>query len=72
MARMGEDRNVSKVLIWRSERKRPLGTPMRRWEDVIKIDLRELGFDGSKWIRLAQDRDQWRAFVRAVLKLRFP
>jgi hypothetical protein len=42
----------------------------RRWEDGIRIDLRETGFGGVDWIRLAQDRDRWRAVVSAVMNLR--
>jgi hypothetical protein len=48
----------------------PLGRPRRRWEDNIKMDLREIGIDGANWIRLAQDRVQWRAFVNTVMTLR--
>jgi hypothetical protein len=65
VARMGEGRGVYRVLIGRSEGKRPLGRPRRRWEDNIKLDLREIGIDGENWIRLAQDRVQWRAFVNS-------
>jgi hypothetical protein len=54
----------------RPEGKRPLGRPRRRWEDNIKIDLREIGIDGANCIRLAQDRVQWRAFVIMVMNLR--
>jgi hypothetical protein len=54
------------------EGKRPLGRPRRRWVDNIKMDLREIGWDGADWIDLAQDRDQWRALVRAVMNLRVP
>jgi hypothetical protein len=60
------------VTPWSSEGKRPLGRPSRRWEDNIKMDLREIGIDGANWIRLAQDRVQWRAFVNTVMKLRVP
>jgi hypothetical protein len=56
----------------RPEGKRPLGRPRRRWEDNIKIDLRELGVDGANWIQLAQDSLQWRAFVNTVMNLRVP
>jgi hypothetical protein len=52
--------------------KRHLGRPRRRWMDNIKIDLREAGWDGANWIHMAQDRDQWRALVNTVLKLRAP
>jgi hypothetical protein len=54
------------------EGKRPLGRPRRRWVDNIKIDLKEIGWDGEDWIYLAQDRDQWRALVKAVMNLRVP
>jgi hypothetical protein len=49
---------------------RPLGRPSRRRDDNIKIDLREIGIDGANWIRLAQDRTRWRAFVTTVMNLR--
>ena len=48
----------------------PLGRPRRIWEDNIKMDLREVGLDSRDWIALAEDRDQWRAYVRAVMNLR--
>jgi hypothetical protein len=54
------------------EGKRPLGRPRRRLVDTIKIDLREIGWDDGDWIDLAQDRGQWRAFVKAVMNLRVP
>jgi hypothetical protein len=72
VARVEEGRGVYRVLVERSEGKRPLGIPRRRWEDNIKMDLREIGFDGSTWIRLAEDRVQWRAFVNMVMNLRVP
>jgi hypothetical protein len=56
VARMGEERNVYKVLVGKSEGKRPLGRPRRRWEDEIRMDLREIGLGGADWIRQAQDR----------------
>jgi hypothetical protein len=59
-------------LVGRSEGERPLGRPRRRWEDNIKMDLTEIGVNGAKWIRLAQDRVQWRAFVKTVMNLRVP
>jgi hypothetical protein len=67
---MGEGRNVYKVLVARPKGKRPLGRPMRRWEDGIRMNLRENGWQGVDWIHLAQDRDRWRAVVNAVMKLR--
>ena len=54
------------------ESKRPLGRPRRRWEDNIKMDLREVGCDSRDWIAPAEDRDHWRAYVRAVMNLRVP
>jgi hypothetical protein len=59
-------------LVGSSEGKRSLGRPRRRWENNIKMDLREIGIDGANWIRLAQDMVQWRAFVNTVMNLRFP
>ncbi|KAJ4446424.1 hypothetical protein ANN_13120 [Periplaneta americana] len=60
------------MLIGRPEGKRPLGRLRRRWVDNIKMDLREVGYDGRDWINLAQDRDQWRAYVRATMNIRVP
>jgi hypothetical protein len=54
-------------LVTRPEGKRPLGRQRRRWEDNIEMDLGEIGIDGANWIRLAQDRVQWRAFVNMVI-----
>jgi hypothetical protein len=51
---------------WEAVGKRPLGRPRRKWEDNIKLDLRETGIDGANWIQLAQDRVQWRACVNTV------
>ncbi|KAJ4429379.1 hypothetical protein ANN_21536 [Periplaneta americana] len=70
VARMGESRNAYRVLVGRPAGKRPLGRPRRRCEDNIKMDLREVGYDGRDWINLAQDRDRWRAYVRAAINLR--
>ncbi|KAJ4431820.1 hypothetical protein ANN_20425 [Periplaneta americana] len=70
VARMGESRNAYRVLVGSPEGKRPLGRPRRRWEDNIKMDLREVGYDHRDWINLAQDRDRWRAYVRAAMNLR--
>ncbi|KAJ4451062.1 hypothetical protein ANN_02499 [Periplaneta americana] len=71
VARMGESRNAYRVLVGRPEGKRPLGRPRRRWGDNIKMDLREVGYDDRDWINLAQDRDQWRAYVRAAMNSGF-
>jgi hypothetical protein len=70
VARMGEGRNVYRVLVGKPEGKRPLGRPRRRWEDGIKTDLTEIGWEVVEWIHLAQDRDRWRALVNAVMNLR--
>ncbi|KAJ4441454.1 hypothetical protein ANN_11309 [Periplaneta americana] len=72
VARMDESRNAYRVLVGRPEGKRPLGRPRRRWEDNIKMDLREVGYDDRDWLNLAQDRDRWRAYVRAAMNLRVP
>jgi hypothetical protein len=67
VARMGERRGVYRVLVGRPKGKRPLGRPRHRWENNIKMDLREIGVDGVNWIQLAQDRVQWWAFVNMVM-----
>jgi hypothetical protein len=72
MARMEEGRGVYRILVGRPEGKRPLGRPRYRWENNIKMDLREMGIDVENWIRLAQDRVKWRAFVNTVMNLRNP
>jgi hypothetical protein len=69
---MGEIRNAYNILVGKPEGKRPLGRPWRRWEDNISMDLREIGWEDVDWIRLAQNKDQWRAFVNAVLNLWVP
>jgi hypothetical protein len=69
---MGERRGVYRGLVGKHEGRRPQGRPRRRWEDIIKMDLREVGCGVMDWIELAQDRDRWRALVNAVMKLRVP
>jgi hypothetical protein len=69
---MGEKRNKYRILVGKLEGKRPLGRPRRRWVDNIKMDLREIGWDGIYWINLAQGRDQWRAPVNTVINHRVP
>jgi hypothetical protein len=68
----GEGRGVYRVLVWTPEGKRPLGRPRRKWEDNIKMDLRETVIDGANWIQLTQDRVQWRTCVNTVMNLRVP
>jgi hypothetical protein len=72
VARIGEGRDVYRVVVGKLEGKRSLGRPRRRWEDNIKRHLRETGIDGANWIRLAQDRVQWWAFMNTVMNLRVP
>ena len=72
MARMGEGRGVHKVLVGKPEGKRPLGRPRRRWEDNIKMYLREMGEGCGDWMELAQGRDRWRALVSTVMNFRVP
>jgi hypothetical protein len=69
---MGEKRNVYRLLVGRSEGKRPLGRPRRRWIYSIKMDLLEIGMNVVDWIGLAQDRYRWRALVNSVMNLRVP
>jgi hypothetical protein len=72
VARMGEMRGAYNILVGKPEGRRPLGRPRRRWEDNIKLDLREIGFGDVDWIHWAQDRDRWRALVNTVMNLRVP
>ena len=72
VARTEQFRSAYRVLVGKPQSKRPLGRPRRRWEDNIKMDLREVGCDPRDWRALAEDRDQWRAYVRAVMNLWVP
>jgi hypothetical protein len=72
VARMEEARDVYRILAVRPESKSKMGRPRCRWEDNIKLDLREIGIDWVNWIQLGQDRVQWRAFVNAVMNIRVP
>jgi hypothetical protein len=69
VALVGDKRNAYRILVGKPEGKRPLGRPRRRWEDNIKMDLREIGWGGMEWIHVAQDSDQWKAFVNTVMNL---
>ena len=70
VARMGEGRVVHRILVGEPEGRRPLGRPRRRWEDNIRMELREVGCGCLDWLELAQDRYRWRALVSAVMNLR--
>jgi hypothetical protein len=65
VARMGEKRNAYRLLVGKPEGKRPLGRSRRRWVDNFKMDRLEIGWGSVDWIRLARDRDNWRALVNA-------
>jgi hypothetical protein len=72
VARVGEGRDIYRVSVGKPEGKRPLGIPRHRWEDNIKIDLREEGIDGTNLIRLARDKVLWWNFVNTVMNFRVP
>ena len=72
VARMRERTGVYRVLVGKTQGKRPLGRPRRRREDNIKLYIQEVGWTGMDWIDLAQDRGSWRAIVNAVMSLRVP
>jgi hypothetical protein len=69
---MEEKRNAYRILVGKPEVKRQLGRPRRRWVDNIKMDLREIGWDGVDWIDMAQDMDKWRTLVNMLLNHRVP
>ena len=70
MARMAERKRLHRVLVGKPEGKRPLGRSRRRWEDNIKMDLQEVGGGCGDWLKLAQDRERWRALVSRVMNFR--
>jgi hypothetical protein len=72
VTRMEAKRNAYRILVGKPDGKRPLGRPRHKWLNNIKMDLRETGWDGMDWIDLAQDRDQWKTLVSAVMNLRVP
>ena len=72
VARMGDERGVYRILVWKPEGRRPLGGPRRRWADNIRMDLQEVECGYMDWIGLTQDRDRWRTFVSAVMNPRVP
>jgi hypothetical protein len=65
-------RNAYNILVGKTKGKRPLGRPKNRWEDNIKLDLTDIGWEGVYWMHMAQDRDQWRAVVNMVMNLWVP
>jgi hypothetical protein len=69
VARMGDERNVYKVLMGKPEGKKPLGRPRHRWEDGIIMDIREIGCGSVEWTQLAQNSDQWQALANTVMNL---
>jgi hypothetical protein len=69
VARIGEKLNAYRILVGKPEGKRPLRIRRRKWVDNIKIDLREIGWDGMDWMDMGQDRDQWKALVNTVMNL---
>jgi len=72
VAPMGEWRGAHRVLVGKPEGRRPLGRPRHRWEDNIKMDLKEVGGGFGDWMELAQDRDRWRALVSMVMNFQVP
>jgi hypothetical protein len=72
VARMGETRSAYKILVGKSEGKRPLGRLRRRREDNIKIDRREIGWNGVNWIHLAQGKYRWRTLANMIMNVRVP
>jgi hypothetical protein len=72
VARIGEKRNVYRLLVRKPEGKRPPGRPRSRWINNMKMDLLEIELSVMDWIGLAQDRYRWRALVSAVMNLRVP
>jgi hypothetical protein len=72
VARMEEKRGAYRILVGRPEGRQALGRPRIGWENNIKMDLQDVGWVGTDWIELAQDRNRWRAFVNAVMNLQVP
>jgi hypothetical protein len=72
VAWMGEKRNAYRLLVGKPKRKRPLGSPRRRWVNIIRMELWEMGWGDMDWIGLAKDKNRWRALVNSVLNFRVP
>jgi hypothetical protein len=69
---MREEEKYTQGFGGKREGKRPLGRPMRRWEDNIKMDIQEVGCGGMDWFEVAEDMDSWRAVVITVMNLQVP
>ena len=72
VTRMGNKKGVHSVLVEKPDGRRPIGRPRRRWEDKIKKDLQEVGWRGTDWIDLAQDRDTWQVLRNSLDNLQVP
>ena len=72
VARMEEGRSAIKILTGKPTGNRPLGRPMRRWEDNIRMDLEEIGISAGNWVHSAQDRNCWRTHVNTSLGIQAP
>jgi len=72
IARIGDMRNAYTILVGKSEGKRPVGVHRHTWEDIIRMNLRETGWEGADWIHLSRDRDWWQAVVKTGMSLRAP
>ena len=72
VARMEEGRNAFRILTGTPKGKRPLGRPRRRWENNIRMDLKEIGINTRNWVDSCQDRYYWRALVNVALNLQVP
>jgi hypothetical protein len=72
LARMRENRSSYRILVGNPESMRSLGKPSRRWEDNIKIGLKEIGWSDMDWIDVTEDKDQWRVHMFTAMNIRVP
>jgi hypothetical protein len=72
LSHVEEVRNAYKNLFGKHEGKREMGRYRSRWEHSIRMDLREIGWEGVYWMHLVQNRDRWRALVNTVMNIRIP